>query len=456
MDPRKYLAILLALALGVGLTLGGCSESTRPAGDGTAGKGAALVEGTLDPGGQTFLLQALDDPPPGMGPIPVRLIGSNLDVDPVAETVSLDVAIRNVGPRPLYAPAMVYVARLMPPEVTVTNADVVLDGPPPAAVVPGDPGPVYGFNYSQLLGDDDILSPDETSASRTWIFHVPGLTSFSFAARAEFGLVPDLPRIAGRCFVDLNRDGQPQPHEPPFRFGVIAAAGPGGFQVTAHPDPLGRYLIPVTEAGLYTLRFVPGPYLPPPPPTGSAAGGSTGDDPADADDDPDDGWADRLVFTTPNPLQVMLPPGPDGSPASFLGAHFGVWWPQEDGHPPIVLSNLPPDSLQGDFYRFLGGRVTGNILRLRVGFSGCSPDHPFTLYAAGPVMESYPPQVFVVLDHDDRGELCDAFWERELSFDLRPLRRWMQWPGPIVLVLLDHGGDAHRFIYGPWPPPDRP
>ncbi|MHB8079137.1 MAG: hypothetical protein ACYDIE_07775 [Candidatus Krumholzibacteriia bacterium] len=424
------------LALGIALLVlasHGCADNPGPgvpAGD----LGGAVLSADLDPGQGTFVLQRVDQVLPDRTPISVELIGSNLQVDAATEEVFLDVAIRNGGQQPLYAPALIWLYGLRPAGVTVLNADVVpgLPDTTAAATTPPPPSAPYGFDYTQFLGGDSLLAAGETSAARTWRFHVPGLTGFAFGVRAEFGTVPDLPIIAGRCFLDGNQDGVPQPAELPIPHGLIAATGPDGFAFSVKPDHEGRYAVPVSQAGLYTLQYWP---------FGRAAADSS----AQAGDD-------RVapVFTTPNPLTVLLALRPDGRPASFLGADFGVFVAaEEDSLPPAVHTTAPFDSLPGDPYALGESGVTGILMRLGVGFRGCQPDHPFTLYwQEGPELSPVP-VVHLILTHDGRGELCDAWFTRELKFDLRPIRAALGGTAPIPLVLHAPDGTTRSYVLRP-------
>lgn len=427
-STRRLVALAALAAAGLLLALSGCSDSSGPDSPGED-LGGAVLSGDLDPGQGSMLLKRLDQTVPGQAPILVELIGSNLRVDAALEIVSIDVVIRNAGAEALYAPAMIWLSGLRPDGVRVLNADVV-PGPPDTTGAASPPSR-YGFDYSELLGGDPVLAPQESSETKTWRFHVPGLTGFSFGARAEFGMVPDLPRIAGRCFEDVDRDGRPDANEGAV-MGLVGASGPDGFAMTAVTDAGGRYAIPVTASGLYSVNFIP---LLPVDPLARYA---------------------RPRFSTPNPLSVLLTPGPDGRPGSYLDAHFGVYYTTgSDSLPPVIRWDAPFDSLASDGYIFQEGRVTGLVMRLRVGFSGCQPDHPLALYwQVGP--EASPlPVAHLRLAHDDLGEMCDAFWTRDLAFDLLPIRRTMGTSGLIILVLDTPDGQSHRFELGPLGPDAR-
>ncbi len=421
----KRTLCLLGTMLALAVALGGCSDTTAPEG-GDSGLGRIGTEGTYDPDAGTFVLKTLQVPPPFEGqPVQIQLIGSNLAIDNSGTQVSLDVAIRSLHPEPLYAPAVVWVEDFTPPGVSVTNADYVLS--PPSTDAKQDTFAYferYGFDYSELLGDG-VLDPEETSEAKTWIFHDPGQVSFSFGGWAEFGLAPDLPRIAGRCFFDENGNGWPEPWEQGLGGSWVIATLPNGDRVDIMPDPEGYYSFPIQDVGLYEMRcdLMWGmPYLP--------------------------------CWTTPYPLEVLITPAPDGTPNSFLDAHFGFCWEVPNVPPPIVFTDVPAPDLHFGHWTLIAAEVFGeHFLRMHVGFSGCQPDHPFTLYASGGYMESLPPQINVVLVHEIE-EDCDAWFEAELVFDLGPL--WEDFlssygPGLLLMNLVTFDGDAVQVEFPVFP-----
>lgn len=420
---------LLFLPVGIALTLIlplGCGDSTRPV-ETPDGDGTGFFEGKIDPETGTFVLQSIESPTPEGYPIRVQLVGRNLGLIRDRGEILLEVAVRSLDSRPLYAPAEIIVDRFAPASAWPANADwtrcptdTVPDPSNVAAEEDSLPGCVFGFAYSELLGRDGILSPGEISAFRAWIFHDPGIAPFSFRARARFALAPDGAQIAGMFFWDVNENGQPDPGEQPLPAGHVVVSGPGIDERVVQVGEEGRYSVPVREPGLYTLTAFPPPTLGPFAP---------------------------VRFTTPNPLEVVLPPGNDGSPQSFLHAHFGLV-NALDIIPEVRFYDGPPDSLPQDPYSYLEGVLDGHVLTLAVGYSGCQPEHPFQLFAGG-FMESLPVQVRLTLSHDSRGELCDAWFRRVVRYDLRPIQRaYKELYGEldeIVLRLVDYGGEVHTF-----------
>ena len=425
-SQRVPLFTILLTVAGLGLlafALGGCSDSTNEPPLDTDTTGGALVDGSLDPAQESFVLETLDIAPDGMPRIPIQLIGSNLVVDADSQLVSLDVAILNRYSEPLIAPGAVFLSRLDPAEVVPINADGVII---PSDMVDGPLGDVeYYFDYADELGDDGILQPEETSGAKTWVFNDPGLVPFSFAARAAFGIAPAEPRIAGVCFWDHNLNGIRDADDPPLPTGLVIMALPNGDSVRTYSDDRGTYSFPVHQSGLYTLTF-----------------------------DPLIDTLVPIVFTTPNPRLVLLTPGPDGLPQSYLGAHFGLGNEPIPRPEAIQFTDLPPDSLRiGDWVLIEAEILPRLVLKMHVGYSGCGPEQDTSLYMSGGIMESYPPQANIVFvkEHNDE---CDAYWTTDHFFDIAPLAdRYFEayGPGILILNLVDYEGTVHKLEFPIFP-----
>ena len=412
--PARLLLLLSLLILAL---LSGCSDSTAP---------PEVKDNILDPGDGSFALKDLTVPVPWGPPVLLRLEGANFAANPADGTVSLDVRVVNLSDRAVGAPLTVWLSGFSPADVAPLNADLV-----PEVWPAGDDGGVdstgfwmqWGYDYAGLIGEDGALAPGEASESKTWIFHDPALASFAFAANAEVGGDPGAAMLGGRCFLDQNYDGRPQPGEEPFTAGSVIVTGPGGFWFATSPDFDGRYGVPIYEPGLYQLTFESYDMTPMP-----------------------------LMFTTPNPLTVMIVAGPDGAPQSYLDAHFGIapdWFPPPSVQP-IWFTELPPEALHVAPWNFLDASVQGALLTFHVGYSGCSPEHPFALWMSGEFMESMPPRASLTLVNE-LAEDCDAYFEQSTTFDLGPLfRRYMEAYGPGELILDVHGtdGDVHMMKIG--------
>ena len=76
---------------------------------------------------------------------------------------------------------------------------------------------------------------------------------------------------------------------------------------------------------------------------------------------------------------------------------------------------------------FTINRVTlnGDLLKIKVSYSGGCKEHIFTLISSG-FMESNPVQVNLVLSHNANNDSCEAWLTEDLSFDLSPLKQAYQ------------------------------
>jgi hypothetical protein len=394
----------------IAIALASCSDGTAPGGGPQSGDLA--LGGDFDADGGTFVLGVTDSVPGN--PLVVELIGGGLALDPGDEEISLQVAIRNVG-ADIHPPVMIWLGDFVPGSVSVVNPDAVAVAGGLADLLP----PAYGFDYSELLGEDGVLASGETSRSKPWVFHDPGLASFAFDARLDAGLAPGLARLGGRVWVDRNGNGQPDDDEPGWHGAPILVETPGGETLLAYSNDAGRYGVPAPVAGLYQVTCDFSIFDMPPP-----------------------------LFTTPNPLSVLIAPDAGGEPQSFLHADFGLHWGAGPGEP-VVFTEASPESLHLAPWTLIEARIEEDGLGLQVGFSGCQPEHPWTLYICGGFMESNPVQVRAVLVHELE-EDCDAAFTRVLPFSLHPLRMAYEMAygsGTLLIQLVDFQGQVHTIEY---------
>ncbi len=214
--PVKTLRFCVLWVL-LGAFLGACGDSTAPT---LPPSDHASFDGSFDLTNGSFLLSRVREP--SSPSLNVDLRGSKIRFDRANSTVSIDVVVVNRSGQPLYPPAIIWLERFVPSDVTVVNPDII-----PPWVGPIDPG-IYGFVYSNSLGSDGVLLPNETSQARTWVIHDPGLSSFSFAARAAFALSDTTSSISGTVFHDSNYDGIRQRNEGPLEGALVRGLSPGG------------------------------------------------------------------------------------------------------------------------------------------------------------------------------------------------------------------------------------
>ena len=416
MSHRPFLALLLpfTVLLAFTLALGACGDEPLSGPDGDTEPDTAGI----DPGSRTFELMTIESTTGDGRVVPILLVGRDLKVDEDAREVSLEIAIRNLSNFDLHPQALVWIHALNPDSVWPINADIQ----PWDVSLAGDPR--WGFDYSNLLGDDGVLSSGELSASKTWIFSDPELIPFSFAAEGQFGLPGGRAHIAGHIFHDDNRNGRWDEGEEPFPAGWVRLPLEHDFaEVKVPVGPRGAYALPVNEAGHYTVAYEPPPIMAPIP----------------------------IIMTTPNPLEVVLLPTSDGGVQSYDDADFGVFFGPLI--PPVIITDTPPDSLGGYPYSLIGLELDGRILHMRVGFSGCDGGHPFQLFMTGGFMESMPVQVRLQLVHDSRDELCLAVFEEGRAYDLLPIlaayREAYGQIDPILLNFYDYNGVKHQLLFEP-------
>ena len=86
---------------------------------------------------------------------------------------------------------------------------------------------------------------------------------------------------------------------------------------------------------------------------------------------------------------------------------------------PVIITDIHPDSLQLDAFALDSAAIQGNILTLTVSYSGGCAEHEFALYMSPSVfMESNPVQANLYLWHNANGDLCEAYLNKKISFDI--------------------------------------
>ncbi|MDH3215510.1 MAG: hypothetical protein OEN01_04355 [Candidatus Krumholzibacteria bacterium] len=271
---RPNFSLCLPLVLALFFLIPSCSDSPTdaPATD------PSQATGRIDPaGGSEFLLGAVTT---GSNASRLEVWAQNLKIES-DEMVSFDAVIVNKSRWPVHAPIHFVITRIRPDIVEVTNADMT-----------SADGPV--FDFSDDLGEDDVLGAGEASQPVNMKFHSPGLVSFAIGFRIDVGSSPGSGVISGIVFNDLNGNGEFDPNVEPGIADFPVEMVPSQREVVyrTRTDERGRYLFPELTADVYRVTAIGGPGMEP---------------------------------TTPNPLIVTLVQRPDGTVSSFDGANFGFW-----------------------------------------------------------------------------------------------------------------------------------
>ncbi len=89
--------------------------------------------------------------------------------------------------------------------------------------------------------------------------------------------------------------------------------------------------------------------------------------------------------------------------------------------------------------------VEGDILKLKVNYSGGCEEHKIELHATKMYKKSLPPQLSVFLAHDANGDACRKLEMRELMFNIEEIA----YPGggELILLISDGKSDPVRVSY---------
>jgi hypothetical protein len=90
--------------------------------------------------------------------------------------------------------------------------------------------------------------------------------------------------------------------------------------------------------------------------------------------------------------------------------------------------------------------IAGDILTVKVQYTGGCAKHEFVLHTPGGFMKSVPPQIMVSLFHNAKNESCKAIVDETVQFNIRKIR----YPGGKygkVMVRLEGWKDQIPYIY---------
>lgn len=88
--------------------------------------------------------------------------------------------------------------------------------------------------------------------------------------------------------------------------------------------------------------------------------------------------------------------------------------------------------------------IDGNIMTLKVSFSGGCEGHQFELIGSEMVMKSLPGKRPVALIHNANGDMCEAYLTEEIQFDISELAISKENGSQIYLIL---GKEEYLYTY---------
>ncbi|WP_203257727.1 hypothetical protein [Hyunsoonleella ulvae] len=88
----------------------------------------------------------------------------------------------------------------------------------------------------------------------------------------------------------------------------------------------------------------------------------------------------------------------------------------------VVVDDIAFDNIQSDSFQFVDVVIEGDCLHVTIGASGCDGNSwSYGLVDSGAVAESSPEQRFLKLEFLNP-EVCTAFFERTISFNIASLQ----------------------------------
>lgn len=92
------------------------------------------------------------------------------------------------------------------------------------------------------------------------------------------------------------------------------------------------------------------------------------------------------------------------------------------------------DDIKSDAFTMSEVTIEGDVLKIKVSYSGGAEEHGFKLYWNQIVARSYPGKTTINLKHNANGDTAEALLTETLEFDLTAIIKPM-----IITVVTDHG-----------------
>lgn len=269
-QPAGFAAgILLVVLLAL---IPACSESPTGADSNVPMEGG----GEIDPAaGDEFLLSSVDMGPGFEGFVEIWAYDLAVESDSI---VGFDLVLVNRTDGDIPPPLQFVITGIHPFTVKCVNPDGFAQDYP-------------FYDFSDDLGEDELLTPGESTAPVRARFRWEGPTAFSISFRLRIGEVIEHGVIGGVVFHDLNENGIRERSEPGVPDVMVTLSGTPERLITVRTDGDGGYRVAGLPADVYRVAMIP--------PPGSRA-------------------------TSSNPLLVALVELPDGKVSSYFGAGFGL------------------------------------------------------------------------------------------------------------------------------------
>ncbi len=100
------------------------------------------------------------------------------------------------------------------------------------------------------------------------------------------------------------------------------------------------------------------------------------------------------------------------------------------------------DDIKSDTFKMSEATIEGDVLKIKVSYSGGVKKHEFNLYWNQIVAKSYPGKTTINLKHNANGDAAEALITETLEFDLTAINK------PMVITIKTDHGDSIRVQYG--------
>lgn len=92
----------------------------------------------------------------------------------------------------------------------------------------------------------------------------------------------------------------------------------------------------------------------------------------------------------------------------------------------IIVDNIELNEWAADPVNIDSVYIKGDILFIRVQYSGGCQDHIFKLIIPRAIEKTNPPSVTILLSHDSNDDTCEAWLTRDLKFNLQEYKYYLR------------------------------